>query len=47
MRKLNNIHFQYNKNNPTILTTYAWNHVGSNIIIISESSICAYIIDDH
>ena len=47
MRNLNNIHFQYNKNNTTILTAYAWKHVGFDFIIISESSIHTYTIDDH
>ena len=47
MRKLNDIHCQYNKNSPIILTTYAWNHVGYDFSIMSESSIHTYTIDNH
>ena len=47
MRKLNNIHYQYNKNSPTILTTYALKCVGYDFIILNESSIHKYTIVDH
>ena len=47
MCKLNNIHLKYNKNSANILKEYVWKCPDSNFIIISESYIHTYTIDDH